>query len=843
MNISSEKNIKQYYLFFLGCAAISLAIYGLRLNSFITVLQLRMQPFIPGILLNAFPLLSAIIFFFIALQFKNQNKKGLSFLYWLNCHKQLIAILILTVLILGIYYLSTTIDLTNDIINHGMSGLGLLFYSLTIFFLLFLSFSQKSNESRLLSAILLAITFFWLFMSLTKFGLEPDTAFWNVAGVPMMWISLATLLLFILIINLIGNWITSKLKKEPNRILVIILEVLLVFAIWLIASMLWINTPYSNSYFLSNPLPPDGHYWPNSDAKVMDLGGQYLIIGGKLETPYFTEKPFYTLFLGLIHFVFGQSYQVVTNVQIMFMALIPVVLYFLGKKFSGRLFGILLALYSIIKEINAILSMAKISVSNSRLLMTELPSALLLIIFAYLMFEWINNNNQNNTFPLLAGLTIGIASYVRSNNLVVLVFMTLFVLLIWIKQLKRKLPQIGLFLIGTLIAILPWTIYYQINYGMDPITWKIEAALTTRFVPALEDTPLEQDPNIIDVEGPDTEFGDENNNGYVIDQNDISIENNLTVNEEFYKSNVSKVIGHFLNNEVKSLFVLPLQLYPADLTIILDQEYWHEPVSWTGDMPIEQLLAFISNLLLISIGITASWKQFKWAGLIPLVIQMSYFLSNALVRTSGSRYLIAVDWVVYFYFLFGVWTIFKQTNLLTEKIDEKVVDRIKKPKNGLLFLLSLILCLFIGFSLPIINISFPEIYSNAGKSEVYEQLPMDKIAKELYINKVDIEDFYNDPNSIFLFGREIYPTPMEMATIPGNGMLNFTLLTPDKYEINLPYGFDITEVVPAGEDMIAIGCKDPEGSNDKQILAYLVYFVQSDKLLSSNSNTLQNGCQ
>jgi len=843
MKITSEKKVNRYFLLFLNFAAISLAIYSLRLNDFITVLQSRIQPRTPGIILNTLPLISAIFFLLTAILIKKQNKRVLAILNWLNDHKRLIAILILTGLIFAIYYMSTTVDLTNDIINHGMSGISLLFYGLTIIFLLFVSFSHKSKESRLLSAILLAITAFWLFMSLTKIGLEPDTAFWNVAGVPMMWISLATLLLFVLIINSIGNWITGKIKKEPNRTLVILLEVLLVFALWITASVLWINTPYSNSFFLSSPLPPDGHYWPNSDAKLMDLGGQYLIIGEKLETPYFTEKPFYALFLGLIHFIFGQSYQVLTNVQIMFMALIPVFLYFLGKKFSGRLFGLLLAAYSIIKEINAISSMLKISVSNSRLLMTELPSALLIIIFAYIMFEWINNKTQNKTFPLLAGLTIGVASYVRSNNLVVLVFMILFVFLIWFKQLKSKLPQISIFLIGILIAILPWTIYCQINYGKDPITWKIEAALTTRFDTSMEETPLEQDPNIGEIESSETEFEDENSTISIIDNEDLAIESGLTGNDEFYKSNFSKVIGHFLNNQVKSLFVLPFQLYPANLNIILDQEYWQEPVRWTGNMPIEQVFAFIANLLFISIGIATAWKQFKWAGLVPLVIQLSYFLSNALVRTSGSRYLIAVDWVVYFYFLFGIWTIMKQTKFLIGKVDVPARTQVEKPENQLPFLLSLLFCLIVGFSLPIINISFPESYSNAGKSEVFEQLPVDKIAKELNINKTVIEDFYNNPNSVFLSGREIYPTPKEMDNNSMQRVINFTLLTPDQYEINLPYRFEITEVLPAGEDMLVIGCKDPEGNENKQVLAYLVYFVQSDKLLSSTSDTLQNGCQ
>ncbi|MBP7212926.1 MAG: glycosyltransferase family 39 protein [Anaerolineaceae bacterium] len=656
----------------------------------------------------------------------------------------------------------------------------------------------------------------------------------------------------VLIVNRIADRFRGKFNQKLSPTLQVVLEIMLVLAIWLIASFIWIKTPYSNSYFLLGPQPPDGYYLPKSDARLMDLGGQYLIIGGKLETPYFTEKPFYSLFLGLIHFFFGQSYQTVTNIQILFLAFIPVLLYLLGKQLSGKLFGISLAAYAIIKEATSLLFTFKISSSNSRLMMTEVPSALLLILTAYLIFTWLKKEKPGKALPLLAGTVMGVAGFVRSNNLVVIALIFIYLIFIWRKQIKSRLPQLLFFILGIAIAILPWTVYNQINYETNPLTWKIQAALSTRFAPKLDDVRQEFLEDTATLEP--TKISDSTteelataqatsipesgvNEPSTAGDNDVAtIGNAENGTIDFYKSKISMVLGHFLNNQIKSLFVLPFQIYPAHPTTILEQEYWKEPVTWDGEMPLEHILAFCLNLIFISLGIATAWKNFRWAGLIPLVIQMSYYLSNALVRTSGSRYLVPVDWVVYLYFLLGIFTLLRKLNLLPEFIPG--YQKEAKPSK-LPFYLSLAFSLIIGFSLPVLNVAFPTLYHNESKEMVLARLPMEKIEQEIEINSEDMKEFYDNPNTVFLYGREIYPAYQQTEDLVGGKALTFTLLTPDLYEISIPYGIELTKNLPNGEDMIALGCQDPETKN---VLTYLVYFVQSDELLWSTSTTFKDIC-
>jgi len=101
----------------------------------------------------------------------------------------------------------------------------------------------------------------------------------------------------------------------------------------------------------------------------------------------------------------------------------------------------------------------------------------------------------------------------------------------------------------------------------------------------------------------------------------------------------------------------------------LELPYWEEPVSWQGKLPLSTGLAFALNLSLIAIGISAAWKKNKLAGLIPLIINIGYYLSNALGRTSGSRYVLPVDWTLYFYFLLGLAALWQ---ILIQKLSKKI---------------------------------------------------------------------------------------------------------------------------------------------------------------------------
>ncbi len=114
-------------------------------------------------------------------------------------------------------------------------------------------------------------------------------------------------------------------------------------------------------------------------------------------------------------------------------------------------------------------------------MMTEFPTALVLVILAYVMVKWFKNKSSDKKYPVLAGILLGIAIFTRTNNVIVLFAVIAFVIIVMRKNIKIGFRQVGILLIAVLIVIGPWIIYNQINYGRDPLTWKIQEAIKNRF--------------------------------------------------------------------------------------------------------------------------------------------------------------------------------------------------------------------------------------------------------------------------------------------------------------------------------------------------------------------------
>ena len=831
------------------------------------------QPNLPWIAALSLVIFLGIAFLFAAATSRKGDwqSKWLKPLAWLGKHPALGVSVLLSTFIAVMLTLSERSAPGDAFLNQLMAWLGLLFYawllSLLLYFVIHKQQAFRSAENRCLAITLLAFALVWILVSITRIGLQPDSRYWNTAGVPVLAIVLAGILLAIIAADQGLRWLIKKTQWQLSTATKILLEIGLVLGIWLLASLLWIKSPFSNSFFFYGPLPPDGAFLPSSDARLMDMGGQYLVIGSKLETPYFTEKPFYALFLGLLHFFFGQSYLVITNIQILFLALFPVSLYLLGKRFSGWLFGLALAGFAIVKEFTALVFTYKISVSNSRLYMTEFPTALLLAIAGLLLVQWLGYRKSSKALPLAAGGVLGMACFIRSNSVFVLGMFILFLLLIGTKNLKASLPRLGFFILGALLVILPWSIYTRVNYGRDPITWKVQQALFQRFQPDAPATsePITRNMNTTVILASNTEAEPAVNpvaenvaplptpsnplpnglvplSGYTSPQADSDLGQSPEATPSIYQNKIVLVLGHFFNNEIKSLFTLPFQIFPQKPTLVLNQEYWHEPITWTGNLPPEQILAFACNLVLISLGLSQAWKKLAWAGMVPLLLNISYYLSNALVRTSGSRYLLPVDWTVYFYYLLGIWTVLEYFRVLPQQIilvKPPLAQISTKPDKNWPLLLTGIIFLLIGLSLPLLNLAFPTLYHDEPKQAVLERLPLQKIQDEIGISPEGMQEFADKPYTVFLYGKGIYPGYLKIREDPLVAGNTFTILTPTQYDVLIGDGTEPQEPLPAGEDMIVVGCQHP---GEVYIDAYLGYFVQSDKLIWATNTTFRDIC-
>ncbi len=129
------------------------------------------------------------------------------------------------------------------------------------------------------------------------------------------------------------------------------------------------------------------------------------------------------------------------------------ILYLLGKEFYHRLFGLSLALFAVVKEYNAIFSTFKISVSNSRLYLSEFPTMILMALLALILLKWFKKPQKKSPWIILSGAVLGFALMVRTNALLLVPCVMLAAMFIYKFHWKQIWPAWGIFILGFALAI------------------------------------------------------------------------------------------------------------------------------------------------------------------------------------------------------------------------------------------------------------------------------------------------------------------------------------------------------------------------------------------------------
>ncbi|MBN2500173.1 MAG: hypothetical protein JXB38_05350, partial [Anaerolineales bacterium] len=307
------------------------------------------------------------------------------------------------------------------------------------------------------------------------------------------------------------------------------------------------------------------------------------------------------------------------------------------------------------------------------------------------------------------------------------------------------------------------------------------------------------------------------------------------------------VLSHTLHNEVSTLLALPAQFTLADNlvtfynlrpywesdeglwqdccslhTYVDDLPYWHD---WTGDFPPQAWLPLLFSLAMIALGIGAAWKRVGLIGLLPLVVHLAYSASTAIARVSGWRLILPVDWVGIFYFSLGlsqltlavlaIWAGGKAIGRLRfgAESDEAVASQAKFPWRAVL--VTSLLVLLIGVSVPLVEVIVPPRYINYGKAQALTVLTG---ANHRVQAGFDNGAFLEDDNAVALWGRALYPryypagegepsdswsafTPYPYSRV------GFYLAGPQNAQVVLPLD-TAPDAFPHAADVLVLGCSD-----------------------------------
>ncbi|MDR3574616.1 MAG: glycosyltransferase family 39 protein [Anaerolineaceae bacterium] len=675
-----------------------------------------------------------------------------------------------------------------------------LFCAQIVLLLLFYRYGIHSdplrNELKASRAVLLAGSIplaggllIWLAVAVLGFGIVSDSIFWNETGVPIL--AIQVLLAWGVGAAVILTGIRIKSGQQGQNKASFMgrwggkTDWLVFILIWVLAAVLWIREPMPSSYFSPAPSPPTYERYPYSDAWVYDLTAQDALIGQLYNNHQYVDKPLYTAFLTLLHTIAGNNFDLTIDLQVIVLALFPAILYLIGKAIYNRAIAIVVALLAIFQEVNSIAATRMLQVSDSRLFLTEVPTALLLALFVLWMVGWFTQPARRGRYLILAGGTLGLATLLRHN---VLLLIPLAILILLANQqllLKLRFQSILLFSLFFLLSITPWVwrstvvqhnpIYF--SSAISQVVWKnrVEPLLELAY-PKVKKTPkpapAQSTPNPAATAKPTVVSG-------LKPTPPAKKPADAALNPSKETSDIvvkqlglvgRYVTAHYLHNLITSVLILPGALQNDDLPHLIQPagSYWD--INWKGSLTAGGALLLFINLVLIGLGAGLAWSKKKLAGWIPLIIFLVYNLATAIARTSGGRYIVPVEWVIYFYYAAGliqvtVWlaSLFKwdQNLQLRSDVETKLASDIDQgPKRLPVWQTALVVLalLSVAISVPLLERLFPVRYPDGSQAALESKMQQEGIYGKIKASGLDVSGLVTSSAKTLSIGRALYPT-------------------------------------------------------------------------------------
>jgi hypothetical protein len=572
------------------------------------------------------------------------------------------------------------------------------------------------------AVVVLLVVFLLVFA--TRVGIEPDSAYWGEPGVPLMGWQLAVALLAGFVTLVFGLKRRSSFRSEA----------LLVAMVWLAAALIWLSVPLSvmNNSFYAPIGPPNHQAYPNSDAGYYDSMAQSLLIG----YPYLGQiptRPLYVVLLAVLHLLVGERYDLIIFGQTLILALIPAAFYLLGRALHSRAAGITIAAMAILRELTTLLVSSQTRISNSKTLLVDLPTLLLTALSCLIAVRWLQHKNERAA--IFAGGFFGVMLLLRTQAIVILPVLLLLAIPAYGRSPRNWIRPLGIFLGMTTLTITPWLAHNFLVSGRltfdAPFQYQIIAS-QYRYTGNL-------DLSSVDLQGKSLA-------GLM-----------LTFLARDPKFVISFVATHFFATQIHGLLVLPLIEPFAGLRAPIDL-YW---LDWNGSLSWFNLLLILFYLVFIALGLGATWRRARWAGMVPLAFALGYGLANGLGRFSGWRYDLPADWISYFYFAIGFAELLGSLALVFGAPAEQLIEY-GPTERSVSFLRPRTFLPALGFivigALPWLmqGITAPR-YAGASRDSLVGEISSNSTARQWGLIPADIQAFAASPDATVQIGRVLYP--------------------------------------------------------------------------------------
>lgn len=445
-------------------------------------------------------------------------------------------------------------------------------------------------------------------------GIQPveDTPYFSGKGAPLLPNQLFFIIYFILLSLFIFIEFPEKTRWLKR------LDIIICFSLFFLAILIWSRIPIPLNNFTHFSNLKGGELVPYSDSRIYDVNAQQMILGLGLGGGNPLPRPLYSFFLALLHVILGQSFANIIQAQTVVLAILPVGIYLLGKRFYHSLLGLAAALFLILRETNQALLSSLHTLSSVRMMMSESFVAVFLVVLTILVMVWFAKP-ESRARSFIVGVLLGITALIRTQVLLLSFVLLLFLFFVLIKNRRVFVISSMTFLGGVLLVVFIWMGRNEIRSGQFVFEDTVYASHTI--------LPIPNQGNVPNVQG--------------------DIFNSI---EEY----VQRTSSLLTNSMLSSLYQFPWEWNLQDnledsVAGQIDQPFMSNLV-----VKSSQSFSLIIHLFLIGVGLIGAWRRKGLIGLIPAGIYLGYDLSSAAAGFSGWRFILPVDWVFSLYWIIGV---------------------------------------------------------------------------------------------------------------------------------------------------------------------------------------------
>ncbi|MEW6083543.1 MAG: hypothetical protein AB1607_03010 [Chloroflexota bacterium] len=468
---------------------------------------------------------------------------------------------------------------------------------------------------------------FIVFVAVTGLGLDPDPIYWQWAGVPI----LLTQVLLAVVAGLMVYSLLNRLKISRSSRLDRFISV----GLWALTSLLWLSQPARPSYTSLAPSPPNYQSYPFGDAIIYDIAAHDYLIGKPIPSE-FGVKPLYSFFLALLHLFAGENYTLLISLQIIVLAVVPVLVYLLTVSLSNRAAGLVAAILVIVRERNGIALSNVIEVSHTKLLLSDTFAMGLMILLLLLFFRWLEKPEVRRGTLIAMGGVLSLLCLTRGHPIILVPLVFCLFLLVTSLPLRLRLQCALLFAVGAAVPLIPW--FWRNYEAHGEFTFQDPVSRYTTHIAGL----------------------------YTLDQK-VPARLNGETDSEYYDrlsgqplqfmlqhpGEVAKFVSaHYFHNSILSYVYLPHSFRIESLRAYVKTEpFWRD---WAGELQVQEWILLWLNLAVIALGFGTSWKKQGFYSLIPLLVGIGYNVSVSIGRLSGWRFIQPSDWVTLVFYSIGL---------------------------------------------------------------------------------------------------------------------------------------------------------------------------------------------